>query len=153
MGYENQPSLDDDLNLIVSELAVIYKGHFSMPSVGTIHNILARANKYYSVCILALGVFSVLCAAVIVFSYKPKIEPFMYLTCSFAGAFLMTLALPLYLRLANVVGKVNITGKAMYSLVVTYGNGVIDAVLAASAVMALLTVVFAILFKLRLKKD
>jgi hypothetical protein len=153
MGYGDQPNLDEDLNLIVSELSSIYKAHIELPAVSTLNKMIMRANKLINIAIAAISAFILLCAVVILFSYKPKIEPFMYLTCSCAGAFLMTLVLPLYLRVTNIIGKVNITGKALYSFVVTYVNGVLNAVLISSAVMALLTLIFAVLFAIRVRKN
>ena len=153
MGYGDQPNLDDDLNLIVSELCSIYKAHIELPAVSTLNKMIMRANKYIDIAIIAIAAFILLCAVVLLFSYKPKIEPFMYLTCASAGAFLMTLALPLYLRVTNTIGKVNITGKAMYSFVVTFGNGVLNAFLIAAGALAILTAFFAILYALRIRKE
>jgi len=152
-GYDEEETLDDDINLIAKELCEIYTSVISLPSDNTIHMLIARFSKLLNYALIGVAGFTLVDAAVLFFIFKEKRHFVRYLVCSLAAACLMLVALPLYARFTNVIGKINIVSKALYSFVVSFGNGVLNAVLVCSAVFAVLTAIFSAVYIVLSKKN
>lgn len=150
MGYDDE-TLDEDLDVIVGEMGQIYASILSLPSEQTVHSMISRFTRICNVALLGATVFTVLTALVLLVMFKPKVHSVRHLIYAFSGATLMLLVCPMYVRIANLIGKVNIVSKAMYSFVVSFVNGVLDWSLICAAACAVITAVLAVVY-LKLSK-
>ncbi len=145
-GY-NDESLDEDLNVITGEMGEIYSNILSLPASSTVYTLIARLTRYVNLALIAAAAGAAVLTLMIVFMFKPKVHSVRHLVYAFSGAFLMLLVCPLYVRVAGIIGKVNIVSAALYSFVVTFGNGVLNALLIASGICLAFTVIFAVVYK------
>ncbi len=145
-GYAEDETLDEDINLIVGEMCEIYSGVLSVPSVSTVHSLITKAKSLSDIALFAAAGGFVLTGLMLLFMFKPKVYSVRYLIYAFSGAFLMLLAAPLYLRISNVVGKVNVVSKSLYSFIVSFGNGVLDSVIIGACVCAVITAVLSLIY-------
>ncbi|MBE6835878.1 MAG: hypothetical protein E7515_06490 [Ruminococcaceae bacterium] len=152
-GYADVDSLDEDLDVIVSELGQIYRSVLALPSSSTITSMIVRFTRLCNYALLASAVLSLLAAMMLLLIFKPKVYSFRYLIYAFSGSFLMLLALPLYVRIANLIGKVNIVSKALYSFVVSFGNGVLDSVIISACCCAVITAACVLVYVKLSKKE
>lgn len=150
-GYAEDETLDEDINLIVGEMCEIYSGVLSVPSVSTVHSLITKAKSLCDVALFAAAGGLVLTGLMLLFMFKPKVYSVRYLIYAFSGAILMLLAAPLYLRITNIVGKVNVVSKSLYSFIVSFGNGVLDGFLICATVLAAFVTVLAVIY-IKLKK-
>jgi hypothetical protein len=150
-GYADEETLEEDIDLIAGEMGEIYSGVLSLPSVSTVTSLIIKLNRYCVLGLTAVTAVFFLTAFMILFMFKPKVYSVRYLIYAFSGAFLMLMALPLYLRVTNLIGKVNIVSKALYSFVDSFGNGVLDGIIISSCVCALITAVLVFAY-IRLSK-
>ena len=153
MGYENEPTLDEDLDVIVGELAEIYAKFMALPKVSTINSVLTRYGKAVDIALVCLLAFAIVVSVIIFVSYKKKAEPIRYYIYALSGAFLMTLAFPLYVRFSGLVEKVNITSKSLYSLIVNYANDILYGFFICSAVLAVGVAVYAVIYAKTVKRN
>jgi len=151
-GYAEDETLDEDINLIVGEMCEIYSGVLSVPSVSTIHSLISKAKSLCDVALLAAAGGLLLTAFMLLFMFKPKVYSVRYLIYAFSGAFLMLMAAPLYIRITNTIGKVNVVSKSLYSFIVSFGNGVLDSVIIGACVCAVITAVLSLVYIKLLKK-
>ncbi len=152
-GFGAQATLDDDVGQIADELCNMYKSYLRIPGTSTITGMVKRADKYINYALIGLLGAELICLLILFLFYKDKKKSLMYICSGFFGAFLMLLACPLYLRASNLIGKVNISAKALYSLIVTYVNGVLEAVIAASFIALICAVFFLIIYLVKAKKE
>jgi len=152
MGYADEESLDEDINLIVSEMGQIYSGVMSLPSVSTVNTLISKLTGYCEMGLIAALGGTLLTGLMLLFMFKPKVYSVRYLIYAFSGAFLMLLAIPLYLRITNLVGKVNIVSKALYSFIVSFSNGVFDGLIISAAACLIITVLLGVIYLLLLKR-
>ena len=145
-GYAEDETLDEDINLIVGEMCEIYSGVLSVPSVSTVHSLITKAKSLSDLALFAVAGGFVLTGLMLLFMFKPKVYSVRYLIYAFSGAFLMLLAAPLYLRISNVVGKVNVVSKSLYSFIVSFGNGVLDSLIIGACVCAVITAVLSLIY-------
>lgn len=145
-GY-NDENLDEDLNVIVSEMGEIYSNILSLPASSTVYSLISRLTKYVNLALIASAAGFAFFTLLLVFMFKPKVHTARHLIYAFSGAFLMLLVCPLCVRIANIIGKVNIVSKALYSFVVAFGNGVLNGVLIASAICLCITLALALIYK------
>ena len=64
----------------------------------------------------------------------------------------MLLAAPLYVRIANLIGKVNIVSKPLYAFIVAFGNGILNGVIISSIVCLVIGILFFAVYK-KLSKE
>ncbi len=152
-GYGSQTSIDEDVDKISEELSDIYKGYLSLPAASTISAMLTRIKSYVPYAFAGLIALVVVSFILILVSYKTKKISLMYLISSFIASFLMILAFPMYLRFSNFIGKINIMGKAVYSLVVTYTNSFLESVLIYSAIPLVISLFLLIIYFAKAKKE
>ncbi|MCR4594447.1 MAG: hypothetical protein K5761_05275 [Clostridiales bacterium] len=151
-GYGAQKTLDEDLARIADELCNMYKSYIRLPGASTINSMIKRAEKYINYAILGPAVAAIFCMLLLILFYKDKKKSLMYICSGFFASFLMLFACPLYLRSSNLIGKVNIGTKALYSLVVTYVNGIFEALIASSVIALAFAVFFLIIYIVKAKK-
>ena len=152
-GFGAQATLDDDIGQITDELCTMYKSYVRIPGTSTITGMVKRADKYINYALVGLAGAAVVCLMILLLIYKDKRKSLMYICSGFFGAFLMLLACPAYIRATNLIGKVNITAKGLYSLIVTYANGILEAVIASSAIALICAVFFLIIYLVKAKKE
>ena len=145
-GYENDATLDEDLNVIVGEIDEIYSGYIAIPAASTINSVVSRFAGLINLALPVSAVFTLFVALVIFLSFRKKSNPVRYFIYASSAAFLMTTVLPLCVKLMGIIDKVNIVSKSIYSLVVTYANSVLNAFFICSAVLAVITVGLIVLY-------
>ena len=144
-GYDDE-NLDEDLNVIAGEMGEIYSNILSLPATSTIFSLLSRLTRYVNCGLAAAAGGTVLLMLMLVLMFKPKVHSVRHLVYAFSGAFLMLLVCPLYVRIANLIGKVNIVSKALYSFTVSFGSGILDALIISSAVCLVIAVALAAVY-------
>ena len=152
MGYAGEETLEEDVNLIAGEMGEIYSGVMSLPSVSTITSLVLKISRYCKMGLIAALCGTAFTALMLLLMFKPKVYSVRYLIYAFSGAFLMLLVVPLYLRITNLIGKVNIVSKALYSFIVSFGNGVLDCLIASAVVCLIITVILAVIHSLLSKR-
>lgn len=150
-GY-NDKNLDEDLNVIVGEMGEIYSSVLSLPSTATVYKLIARMTKYINLALIAAAAGTVFLALFLVLMFKPKVHSVRHLVYAFSGAFLMLLIAPLYVRIANIIGKVNIISKPLYAFIVAFGNGVLNGIIISAFVCLVIAVAFFAAYK-KLSKE
>ncbi len=150
-GYSDEETLEEDVELIAGEMGEIYSGVLSLPGASKISSVILKTRDYIDIVMYVSSCAVMVASFMLTFMFKPKTYSTRYLIYGWSGACLMLLAAPLYLRVTNLIGKVNIVSKALYSFVVAFGNGVLNAFIISACACAAVTAVLSLIY-IRLSK-
>lgn len=150
-GYSDEETLEEDVELIAGEMGEIYSGVLSLPGASKISSVILKTRDYIDIVMYVSSCAVMVATFMLTFMFKPKTYSTRYLIYGWSGACLMLLAAPLYLRVTNLIGKVNIVSKALYSFVVAFGTGVLNAFIISACACAAVTAVLSLIY-IRLSK-
>lgn len=147
-GYALDSNTIGNLDVIsgeMSELYDTYVGTFTSSYFKTAADLLSRFAPVFTYALIGLGVFTLLAAVVIFFSFGKLKNRLRYIIYATSGATLMLLAGPAAALIMKVGNRVSIANASLYGLVSGFINNFFAALLIACAVMAVITVILHII--------
>ncbi len=155
-GFTVNEALIENLEIISGEMLSLYSVYadmFGSSYFKNAANVLERYMPLFKWALIGLTIFALLTIIVIRLSFRKAKNYLRYYIYSTTGAALMLAVAPAAALIMKIGSKINIVNASMYYLASGFINGFFIALLAAAAVMAVITIILAVIRIPAVKKN